>query len=51
MTLMEMMEENGHLNENNIKLKIDVEGPEWETFNELSKKFSNKFIYITGEFH
>ena len=50
-TLTEMMKQNGHLNESNMILKIDVEGPEWETFNELSEEILNKFKYILGEFH
>ena len=51
MTLMEMLEQNGHLKEKNMLLKIDVEGSEWETFNELPEEFLKKFKYIIGEFH
>ena len=51
MTLTKMLKQNGHLNENNLILKIDVEGPEWEAFNELSEEFFSKFKYILGEFH
>ena len=51
MTLTEMLKQNGHLNETNMILKIDVEGAEWEAFNELSEEFLSKFKYIVGEFH
>ena len=51
MTLNEMLEQNGHLNDNNILLKIDVEGPEWEAFYELPEEFFKRFKYIIGEFH
>ena len=51
MTLNEMLEQNGHLNESNMLLKIDVEGAEWEAYNELSEKILSKFKYIIGEFH
>ena len=50
-TLKEMVEQNGHLNESNMILKMDVEGAEWDALNELSEEFLSKFKYILGEFH
>ena len=44
-----MMKENGHLKENNMILKIDIEGNEWKPLNELSEDILNQFKYILVE--
>ena len=50
-TLEDMMEENGHLKENNMILKMDIEGNEWKPLNELSENILNQFKYILIEYH
>ena len=50
-TLKEMLEENGHLNEKNMILKIDVEYAEWEALLDTPSDILKKFKYITIEFH
>ena len=50
-TLIDLMKENGHLEEKNMILKIDVEGSEWEVFQELTPDIFNQFKYITMELH
>ena len=50
-TLSEILEENGHMNEKNMILKIDIEGEEWNIFNDTSEGILNNFKYIVGEFH
>ena len=50
-TLEDMMKENGHLKENNMILKIDIEGNEWKPLNELSEDILNQFKYILVEYH
>ena len=46
-----MLEENGHLNEKNMILKIDVEYAEWEALLDTPSDILQKFKYITIEFH
>ena len=50
-TLKEMLEENGHLNEKNMILKIDVEFAEWDALLDTPEEIFKKFKYITIEFH
>ena len=50
-TLEEMLEENGHLNEKNMILKLDVEYAEWDALLDTPEDIFKKFKYITIEFH
>jgi len=50
-TLNELLIENGHINEKDMILKIDIEGGEWNIFHNLSKDILIKFKYILVEFH
>ena len=50
-TLKEMLEENEHLNEKNMILKIDVEFAEWDALLDTPEEIFEKFKYITIEFH
>ena len=50
-TLNELLKENGHLNQKNMILKIDIESNEWDIFQELPIKTLKQFKYIIGEFH
>ena len=50
-TLLDMMKENGHLNEKNMILKIDVEGAEWNTFKDIPEDVLTQFKYILLEYH
>ena len=50
-SLKELMKENGHLEEKNMIFKIDVEGSEWEVFQELTPEIFNQFKYIVLELH
>ena len=50
-TLEEMLEENGHINEKNMILKIDVEYAEWQALLDTPEEILKKFKYITIEFH
>ena len=50
-TLEEMINENGHNNEYNMILKMDIEHWEWESLNDLNEDILNKFKYIAIEYH
>ena len=50
-TLIDIMKENGHLEEKNMILKMDIEGNEWEVLQEITPDILNKFKYITMELH
>ena len=50
-TLYELIQENGHSNEKNMILKIDIEGQEWNVFNKISEDILTQFKYILVEFH
>ena len=50
-TLSELIKENGHCNEENMILKIDIESYEWEVFQYLNFSIFSQFKYIVGEFH
>ena len=50
-TLEEMINENGHNNEFNMILKMDIEHWEWESINDLNEDILNRFKYIAIEYH
>ena len=50
-TIQELMNENGHINEKNMILKIDIEGEEWDVLDNISTDILTKFKYIIVEFH
>ena len=50
-TLKELLLENGHMNEKNMILKIDIEDKECEIIREISQDILNKFKYIIIEYH
>ena len=45
-TLEELIKENGHISVKNMILKIDVEGWEWDSLNELNEYNLRQFKYI-----
>ena len=49
--LEELIEENGHNNERDMILKIDIEHWEWESIIDLKEDTLNKFKYIAIEYH
>lgn len=49
--LKDLLKENGHLNEKNMILKIDVEYSEWEALYDISEDILKQFKYILLEFH
>jgi len=50
-TLEELIKENGHISEKNMILKIDVEGWEWNSLNDLNEDILKQFKYIVIEYH
>ena len=50
-TLEELMKENGHTSEKNMILKMDIEGWEWNSLNELNEDILKQFKYIVMEYH
>ena len=50
-TLPELLQENGHIHENNMILKMDIEKWEWESINALNEEILKKFKYIAIEYH
>ena len=50
-TLEELLEINGHLPEENMILKMDIENSEWLALSDLSDSILKKFKYIVMEFH
>ena len=50
-TIEELIEKNGHTFEKNMILKIDCEGCEWDSLNDLPEKVLHQFKYIIIEFH
>lgn len=50
-TLKELIYENGHTNEKNMILKLDIEEGEWNVFSEISSVVLKQFKYILVEFH
>ena len=50
-TLQDMMKENGHLNEKNMILKMDIEGAEWNSLKDVTEDILIQFKYILIEYH
>ena len=50
-TLSELIQENGHSKEDNMILKIDIEGYEWKVFQFLPFSILRQFKFIVVEFH
>jgi hypothetical protein len=50
-TLSQLIKQNGHSNEKNMILKIDIESHEWGVFQNLPIDNLRQFKYIIGEFH
>ena len=50
-TLTQLLIENGYTKENNMILKIDIEGDEWGVLQEISEEILNQFKYILIEIH
>jgi len=50
-TLDELIKENGHENEKNMILKLDIEGSEWNVLYYINKEILMHFKYIIIEFH
>jgi hypothetical protein len=50
-TLEELIIENGHTQQYNMLLKLDVENAEWEALHDLSDSILIQFKYIIIEFH
>ena len=50
-TLLDMLKENGHLNEKNMILKIDAEGAEWNALNDVPEEVLSQFKYLLLELH
>lgn len=50
-TLEKMLENNGHGAKENMLLKIDVEGAEWEVFDGMRSSTLSKFNQIVVEYH
>ena len=49
--LEELIKENGHINEKNMILKMDIEQWEWESIINLKEETLNQFKYIAIEYH
>ena len=49
--LENLIEENGHTNEENMILKMDIEKCEWESLIDLNEETLNQFKYIAIEYH
>ena len=50
-TLDTMIKENGHTYENNMILKMDIEGAEWNSLKDISEETLLQFKYILIEYH
>ena len=50
-TLHDMIKENGHTEEKNMILKIDIEGAEWNSLDKVSEDVLKQFKYILIEYH
>ena len=51
MSLDEILKKNGHAEENNMILKMDVEGAEWDVLKEISSDILIRFDQMVFEFH
>jgi len=50
-TLEEILRDNGHLNETNMILKMDIDYSEWESLLNISDEILKKFKYLAIEYH
>ena len=50
-SLEQLIEDNGHINEKNMILKIDIEYNEWESLIDVPDNLLKQFKYILIEFH
>ena len=50
-TLEDLIQENGHTKEKNMIFKIDTEGAEWNSINDLPEIILTQFKYIVIEYH
>lgn len=50
-SLEEILDENGHLNEKNMILKIDIEYSEWEALLDFKQELLKRFRFIILELH
>lgn len=50
-SLEEILKENGHLNEKDMILKVDVEYSEWESFIDFPEELLKNFRFLLFEFH
>ena len=50
-SLEEILKENGHLNEKDMILKVDVEYSEWESFVDFPEELLQNFRFLLFEFH
>lgn len=50
-SLEDILKENGHLNEKNMILKVDIEGHEWEAFKDFPEEILKNFRFLLFEFH
>lgn len=50
-TLEMLLNENGHMNEKNMILKLDIEGDEWSVLKNTKESILDKFDQIVIEFH
>ena len=50
-TLKDLIKENGHTQEKDMILKIDIEGYEWDSFLYMNLNILRQFKYIIVEFH
>jgi len=50
-SLEEILKENGHLNEKDMILKVDVEHSEWESFADFPEELLKNFRFLLFEFH
>ena len=50
-TLEDLIQKNGHTKEQNMLLKIDIEGAEWNSLNDLPENILTQFKYIVIEYH
>ncbi len=50
-SLNKILEDTRHINDNNLIMKMDIEGNEWDVINSISSEILMKFKQITIEFH
>lgn len=51
LSMKTILDENGHLGNHNLILKMDVEGAEWDFINTTPSEILNQFTQIIFEFH